>query len=49
MIKNKNIKNLLNSQKNELTNILNVFLLQKNKNFNELCFKSIKAIKNKKK
>ena len=49
MIKNKNIKNLLNNQKNELTNILNVFLLQKNKNFNELCFKSIKAIKNKKK
>ena len=49
MIKNKNIENLLNSQKNELTNILNVFLLQKNENFNELCFKSIKAIKNRKK
>ena len=49
MIKNKNIENLLNSQKNELTNILNVFLLQKNENFNELCLKSIKAIKNKKK
>jgi len=49
MIKNKNIKNLLNNQKNELTNILNVFLLQRNINFNELCFKSIKAIKNKKK
>ena len=30
MIKNKNIKNLLNNQKNELTNILNVFLLQRN-------------------
>ena len=49
MIKNKNIKNLLNHQKNELPNILNVFLLQRNINFNELCFKSIKAIKNKKK
>ena len=32
MIKNKNIKNLLNNQKNELTNILNVFLLQRNIN-----------------
>ena len=49
MIKNRNIKNLLNNQKNELTNILNTFLLQKNKNFNKLCFKSIIAIKNKKK
>jgi D-sedoheptulose 7-phosphate isomerase len=49
MIKNKTIKNLLNDQSKELTNILNVFLLQKNKNFNKLCLSSIKAIKNKKK
>lgn len=49
MIKNKTIKNLLNDQSKELTNILNVFLLQKNKNFNKLCLRSIKAIKNKKK
>jgi len=49
MIINKTIKNLLNDQSKELTNILNVFLLQKNKNFNKLCLSSIKAIKNKKK
>ena len=49
MIKNKTIKNLLNDQSKELTNILNVFLLQKNENFNKLCLRSIKAIKNKKK
>jgi D-sedoheptulose 7-phosphate isomerase len=49
MIKNKNIQNLLNNQKNELINILNIFLLQKNKNFYKLCSESIKAIKNKKK
>jgi hypothetical protein len=49
MIKNKTIKNLLSDQSKELTNILNVFLLQKNKNFNKLCLSSIKAIKNKKK
>lgn len=49
MIKNKNIQNLLNNQKNELINILNIFLLQKNKNFSTLCAKSINAIKNNKK
>jgi len=49
MIKNKSIQNLLRTQSNELINILNIFLLKKNRNFNELCIRSIKAIKNKKK
>ena len=45
----KEIEKNFKKESNELNNILNIFLSQNNKNFNELCLKSIRAVKNKKK
>jgi D-sedoheptulose 7-phosphate isomerase len=45
----KEIEKNFKKESNEFNNILNIFLSQNNKNFNELCLKSIRAVKNKKK
>jgi D-sedoheptulose 7-phosphate isomerase len=45
----KEIEKNFKKESNEFNSILNIFLSQNNKNFNELCLKSIRAIKNKKK